>query len=115
MVTLLSPGVIFKITSSITFLVEPSTTISSGGKLNPLPNEEIFFSPNEYSALILTACGKRSLGFNVLSAGKLNPISSIFVDLIIPIVELVASNTAPDPAVPFTVVMLEVRNSFYLD
>jgi len=53
----------------------------------------------------LTVCGKRILGLRVLSVGKLNPILFNFEDFNAPIVELFASNTAPDPLVLLTVVI----------
>ena len=49
--------------------------------------------------------GKETLGFNVVSDGKLYPISLIFTFLILPIEVLCASRTAPLPTAVVTVVI----------
>ena len=95
--TLLLPKVNFKSTSGITLPVFPSNTISFGAEVYPLPNEDIPIDSKDERGSTFTTCGIATLGLIVKSEGKSNPISLIFIDLILPIEVLEGSNIAPVP------------------
>ena len=74
-----------------------STTTRSGELIYPFPTEDIPIDSIEYNGSILTIWGIITDGLNVLSDGKLYPILSIDIFLILPIVWLEASTTALIP------------------
>ena len=109
--TLLLPTLNFKSTSGTTLLVFPSKTISFGGVLYPLPNEDIPMDSKDRRASIFIICGIPTLGLNVKSEGKSNPISLIFTDLILPIEVPEDSNIAPVPTPDVETPNVEVNNN----
>ena len=96
-VTLESPSVYSSLISLSSILVTPSNTKSVGATAYPLPTEDIPIKSIFANLSIVTIWGNATLGLNVLSEGKLYPISLIFVFLIPPIVLLEASRTALTP------------------
>ena len=97
MVTWVSPNEYLKSTSGMTFWVLPSITINFGAELYPLPAEEIPIEANDAKGSTFIICGRYTVGLTVLSEEKSNPISDIFVLLILPILVLEGSKIAFDP------------------
>ena len=77
--TFASPSVYLRIMSVSNILVTPSNTSKSGATPYPLPTEDIPIDLITASLSIVTSWGNPTLGLNVLSDGKLYPISLIFV------------------------------------
>ena len=102
--TLLLPKVNFKSTSEAILPVFPSNTISFGAEVYPFPNEDIPIESKDERESTLITCGIATLGTIVKSDGKSNPISLIFIDLILPIEVLegcsIASDPIPDVKIP---------------
>ena len=95
--TWVSPNEYLKSTSGMTFWVLPSITINFGAELYPLPAEEIPIEANDAKGSTFIICGRYTVGLTVLSEEKSNPISDIFVLLILPILVLEGSTIAFDP------------------
>ena len=92
-----SPKEYLRSKSDTTAFVLLSTTTRSGELIYPFPTEDIPIDSIEYNGSILTIWGIITDGLNVLSDGKLYPILSIDIFLILPIVWLEASTTALIP------------------
>ena len=104
-VTWESPRLYFRSTSSITFLVFPSRTLSWGADEYPLPPEVIPINSNDANASISTNWGNSTVGLKVVSEGKLYPILLISVFLTCPIDVLTLSIIAPLPTAVVIVVI----------
>lgn len=63
------PKVYFKSTSGTSFLVSPSRTISFGAIPYPFPTDVTPTDSKDARSLIVTNCGKLTLGNNVGSEG----------------------------------------------
>ena len=105
MVTFESPRVYLSSISSSNFLVIPSNTLRVGAIAYPLPTEDIPIDSIRARLSIVIIWGNPTLGLNVLSEGKLYPISLISVLLIFPIVVLEASAIA---FLPISEVIVEI-------
>ena len=95
--TLVLPNSYLRSTSFINLFVFPSKTSSLGAELYPLPKDETPTKSKDARESIFIICGNAALGLTVLSEGKSNPISLIWVFLILPIDLLEASIIAPFP------------------